>query len=177
MEQLKDEIIKHKPKLKNKIQLIGDSNNDFNINKDITISTFNSVSIIENYCYLFEKIFIDEAHHINKPMIYYNDDYEDYYDEKIIEEVKENIENKDILEDNLEDNLEDEDEENEGNNENEDEEDNLEDEHDQDYTDEDYTDDDYYSDEDFEDEDMKDDIEDELVDVKNYTKIIEILVK
>ena len=29
MDQLKDEIIKHKPSLKNKIQLIGDSNNTF----------------------------------------------------------------------------------------------------------------------------------------------------
>ena len=174
MEQLKEEIIKHKPKLKNKIQLIGDSNNDFNINKDITISTFNSVSIIENYCYLFEKIFIDEAHHINKPMIYY---YEDYYnddnddnDEETIEEVKENIENKDILEDNLED----EEEDNLENNGNEDDEDYIEDEF---QDNEDYTDDDYYSDEDFEDEDMKDNVEDELVDVKNYTKIIESLVK
>ena len=73
MEQLKDEIIKHKPKLKSKIQLIGDGNHNFNVNKNITICVFNSVSVVENG--IFEKIYIDEAHHINKPEIYWNDEY------------------------------------------------------------------------------------------------------
>ena len=77
MDQLKDEIIKHKPSLKNKIQLIGDSNNTFDANKTITLCVFNSVSLIENHCDTFEKIYIDEAHHINKPEIYYYDDYDD----------------------------------------------------------------------------------------------------
>ena len=66
MDQLKTEIIKHKSSYKNKIQLIGDSNNSFNIEKNITICVYNSVSIIEPYIELFEKIFIDEAHHIKK---------------------------------------------------------------------------------------------------------------
>ena len=77
MEQLKKEIIKHKPNMKNKIQLIGDSNNIFNENKLITICVFNSVHIIEKYCTTFNKIFIDEAHHIYKPAIYYENDDDD----------------------------------------------------------------------------------------------------
>ena len=74
MDQLQDEIIKHKPLFKNKIQLIGDSNNTFDSNKNITICVFNSVSLIESHCSTFEKIYVDEAHHINKPEIYCYDD-------------------------------------------------------------------------------------------------------
>ena len=77
MEQLKKEIIKHKPNMKYNIQLIGDNNNTFNENKLITICVFNSVHLIENYCFHFDKIFIDEAHHIHKPDIYCDDEY--YY--------------------------------------------------------------------------------------------------
>lgn len=80
MEQLRDEIIKHKPKLKTKIQLIGDANNEFNDNKLITICVFNSVGIIEQYADKFDKIYIDEAHHINKPEIYWADDCDDVSD-------------------------------------------------------------------------------------------------
>jgi len=74
MDQLKKEIIKHKPNMKNKIQLIGDGNDTFNENKLITICVFNSVYLIKNYCMNFEKIFIDEAHHIYKPAIYYENE-------------------------------------------------------------------------------------------------------
>ena len=74
MEQLYEEIIKHKPKLKKDIQLIGDNNNKFNENKLITICVYNSVNIIKDSCSKFEKIYIDEAHHINKPEIYYCDE-------------------------------------------------------------------------------------------------------
>ena len=81
MEQLKEEIIKH-TKLKTKIQLIGDTHNEFNENKNITICVFNSVSIVESHCNTFEKIYIDEAHHINKPEIYWDDDIEQIIDEK-----------------------------------------------------------------------------------------------
>jgi len=77
MDQLKKEIIKHNSKIKNKIQLIGDGNNTFNENKLITICVFNSVHLIENCCINFEKIFIDEAHHIYKPAIYYENDEDD----------------------------------------------------------------------------------------------------
>ena len=89
MDQLKDEIIKHKSYRRSNIQLIGDSNNIFDPNKLITICVYNSIHLIENYYNIFEKIYIDEAHHINKPEIYYDDDN-----------------NNDLLEDNsLEDNL------------------------------------------------------------------------
>jgi len=74
MEQIQDEIKKHNPKLKNKIQLIGDSKNVFDETKDITICCYNSVKIVEEHSTLFHKIFIDEAHHINKPEIYQNDE-------------------------------------------------------------------------------------------------------
>ena len=78
MDQLKKEIIKHNPKMKSKIQLIGDKNTDFKEDKNITICVFNSVSIVADYGTSFDKIFIDEAHHINKPMIYCNDDSLDF---------------------------------------------------------------------------------------------------
>jgi len=81
LEQIQDEIIDHNPKLKSKIQLIGDCNNSFSENKDITICVYNSVKIVEEHSSKFYKIFIDEAHHINKPEIYTNDD--EYEDEDI----------------------------------------------------------------------------------------------
>ena len=74
MEQMQDEIKKHKPKLKNKIQLIGDSKNVFDETKDITICCYNSVKIVEEHSSKFHKIFIDEAHHIHKPEIYQQDE-------------------------------------------------------------------------------------------------------
>ena len=89
MDQLKKDIIKHKPKLRNKIQLIGDSNNNFDEKKLITICVFNSVHLIEDFCSNFEKIFVDEAHHINKPAIYYENeeyDYDEHFDEHYDEE-------------------------------------------------------------------------------------------
>ena len=136
MEQLKDEIIKHNPKLKTKIQLIGDNNNTFNDNKLITICVFNSVHLIETYCNKFEKIYIDEAHHIYKPSIYCND--EEY-------SIEDNS-NEDIcdLDYNSDEDLNSSDEE-------------------------------YYSEN--ETITLKDDTEDELVNIKNYTKIIKSLTK
>ena len=91
MEQLYEEIIKHKPKLKKDIQLIGDNNNKFNENKLITICVYNSVNIIKDSCSKFEKIYIDEAHHINKPEIYYCDEElsEDSSDEELSEDSSE----------------------------------------------------------------------------------------
>ncbi len=68
LEQIKEEIIKHKPSLKRKIQLLGD-NNVIKENKDIFICVYNSINLIKDFN-IFEKIFIDEAHHIYKPEIY-----------------------------------------------------------------------------------------------------------
>ena len=70
MEQLYEVIIKHKPELKKEIQLIGDGNNIFNKNILYTICVYNSINIIKDFSE-FEKIYIDEAHHINMPEIYY----------------------------------------------------------------------------------------------------------
>jgi superfamily II DNA or RNA helicase len=99
MEQIHDEIIRHKPELKNTIQCIGDTNNDYNESKNICICVYNSVSLIEPYFELFTKIYIDEAHHIDKPMIYDND--ENINDDNIEEDL-----NEDILD--LDDDIEDE---------------------------------------------------------------------
>jgi len=130
MEQMQDEIKKHKPKLKYKIQLIGDSKNVFDETKDITICCYNSVKIVEGHSSKFHKIFIDEAHHISKPEIYQNDEQdledparkdddeyydsdEEYDDEEYSdnEEDNEDSEDEDNVEDNEETPLEDDDNE------------------------------------------------------------------
>jgi superfamily II DNA or RNA helicase len=93
MEQFKEELIKHKPELKNRIQTIGDDSNDYDKKKTITICVYNSISLIEKYCDTFDKIFIDEAHHINSPEIYEieKDDEDEIEDEYNEDEEKENI--------------------------------------------------------------------------------------
>ena len=63
-------MILHFPKYKSKIQTIGDGDNKFNPDKLITICVYNSVSIVEPHITIFNKIFIDEAHHIKTPEIY-----------------------------------------------------------------------------------------------------------
>ena len=143
MDQLKKEIIKHNSKMKTKIQLIGDGNDIFDENKLITICVFNSVHLIENQCMNFEKIFIDEAHHINKPAIY--NKYEDDEGENIGNINKDNNEE-------LEEYFSDED---------------IEDDFEDEYNSNNYS----------INSDLDDDIEDELINVKNYTKIIKNLVK
>jgi superfamily II DNA or RNA helicase len=70
MEQIMNEIIKCKPKFKNSIQMIGDGNTVYDEEKNITICVYNSVNIIEKHIEDFDKIFVDEAHHIIKPEIY-----------------------------------------------------------------------------------------------------------
>ncbi len=154
MEQLKDEIIKHKPHMKNKIQLIGksylatldmqpsasgDGCNTFNLNKLITICVFNSVHLIEKYCTGFNKIFVDEAHHINKPLIYSESEDCDEEENTLEYQIKKYSNyTKEMLFDELNDNL---------------------------------------NDEVLGDNDLEDDLNDELVDVKRYTQIIKDLSK
>ena len=84
MEQIQDEIIRHKPEFKNNIQCIGDCNNDYDESKNITICVYNSILLIEPYFESFTKIYIDEAHHIDKPMIY--DDINEYESDDTIED-------------------------------------------------------------------------------------------
>ncbi len=73
MDQFYDELIKHRPELKSKIQKIGDGNDDFSNTKLITICVYHSVGKVKNFD-MFEKIFIDEAHHIEIPEIYKEED-------------------------------------------------------------------------------------------------------
>ena len=91
MEQLLNEIIKHKPEFKNNIQCIGDNNNIFEENKNICICVYNSIYLLEPYFETFNKIYIDEAHHIDKPMIYQNDDdYDELSDEELSDDELDN---------------------------------------------------------------------------------------
>lgn len=69
MDQLKTELLLFNPEWKNKIQTIGDGKNIFDDDYNITICVFNSVHLITDF-EIFNKIFIDEAHHINIPEIY-----------------------------------------------------------------------------------------------------------
>lgn len=74
MEQIRDEFVGlNLPDILDSIQIIGDGNTEFNEDKLITICVYNSIDKINNFAQ-FEKIFIDEAHHIIKPEIYYNED-------------------------------------------------------------------------------------------------------
>ena len=105
MEQFKIELIKHKPKLKKKIQTLGDNNNEYDKDKTITICVYNSVYLIEKYCDTFDKIFIDEAHHIDNPMIYDNDDVNENIIDNDLEEDNNDNEKESIIEDDSEDEI------------------------------------------------------------------------
>jgi superfamily II DNA or RNA helicase len=59
------------------IQYIGDNNKKFDIDKLITICVYNSIDLIKDVN-IFDKIYIDEAHHI-----YYPDIYKEFDDEYI----------------------------------------------------------------------------------------------
>ena len=74
--QLKEEFKKF-GFLTYQIQCIGDNNKKFDINKEITICVYNSIDLIEDVN-IFDKIYIDEAHHI-----YYPDIYKEFDDEYI----------------------------------------------------------------------------------------------
>lgn len=67
--QMKEEIIKLKPEYKNHIQIIGDGNNKYKEDKNITICVYNSIEKIPNLD-TFKNIFVDEGHNIYKPNIY-----------------------------------------------------------------------------------------------------------
>ena len=83
MEQIKEEILIHRPYLKQSIQLIGDGKTSFNTKYKITICVYNSIEHIIPHTNTFHKIYIDEAHHIKTPLIY---EYVDYKDEDSDEE-------------------------------------------------------------------------------------------
>ncbi len=92
MDQIKEELIKNKPEFTKKIQCIGDNNDEYDENKNICICVYNSVYLIEPYFESFNKIFIDEAHHIVKPEIYRvqtNEIEDDENEDKIIQDDSE----------------------------------------------------------------------------------------
>jgi superfamily II DNA or RNA helicase len=86
MEQLKKQFEKHNIEYKNKIQLIGDGNNKYDETKNITICVYNSIDLIPDMS-VFERIYIDEAHHIKKPEIYKIQDEDDEETEEDKEET------------------------------------------------------------------------------------------
>ncbi len=94
IEQVSEEIKKIKPELGKNIQMIGNNKNNYDNKKLITICVYNSVGKIKNFD-KFDKIFVDEAHHVIKPEIYNIKD-EDDIDENDIEEdnIDEDDENK-----------------------------------------------------------------------------------
>jgi superfamily II DNA or RNA helicase/CHASE3 domain sensor protein len=84
LEQIESELLKYNPDYEEYIQKIGDGNNKYNSDKNITICVYNSVLIIDKHIDDFDYIFVDEAHHISVPEIYKidNDDYySDYSDD------------------------------------------------------------------------------------------------
>lgn len=92
MEQFYDDLITHKPYLKNKTQMIGDNNKKYNADKNITICVYNSVKLVEKYWTQCDKVYIDEAHHVYTPQIYNNDeDLDDDNDEESIESEDEEL--------------------------------------------------------------------------------------
>lgn len=91
MDQLYEEILKQKPSLKHDIQLIGDRKSNFDVDELITICVYNSINVITEFEH-FEKIFVDEAHHIAIPEIYSSEltenndnDVKETYIDKIVE--------------------------------------------------------------------------------------------
>jgi superfamily II DNA or RNA helicase len=73
MEQLKDVLLSNYPQYKHNIQCIGNKHKKFDNRKfNITICVFNSVILIQDFLNKFDRIYIDEAHHIHKPLIYSN---------------------------------------------------------------------------------------------------------
>ncbi len=69
MEQLKSMIDKYKPDLAASVCLIGDGNSKYVANKKIYIVVYNSINLVKDLN-KFDKIFVDEAHHIYMPEIY-----------------------------------------------------------------------------------------------------------
>ena len=98
-QQFKEELIKFLPDFENDILIIGDGNNNFDENKNIVICVYNSVNIIEPYIKKFNRIFIDEAHHIKNPHLYQEEEIDE--NDSIIlsdsEDEEESVNNEDEL--------------------------------------------------------------------------------
>jgi len=112
MEQIRDDLKLHFPKLARSVQCIGDGENVYDDKKYIYICVYNSINIVKEYAESFEKIFIDEAHHIKEPEIYrVEDDYSEEQDsgdeEDINSEEQDSGDEEDINSEDEEEDLED----------------------------------------------------------------------
>ena len=107
MEQIRDDLKLHLPKLARSVQCIGDGENVYDDKKYIYICVYNSINVVKEYAESFEKIFIDEAHHIKEPEIYLQDDNEEI--ESIEDVSRDELENEN--DDEASDNEENDDEE------------------------------------------------------------------
>lgn len=87
MEQIKSIILQNHPEWTS-IQMIGDNNNVYNANKLITICIYNSVNIVAEHKNVFEKIYVDEAHHINPASIYKDEGINNNEDNTYIDTIK-----------------------------------------------------------------------------------------
>jgi len=124
MEQIKEELKRHFPKLARSVQCIGDGGNIYDEKKNICICVYNSIDIVKEYADSFEKIFIDEAHHIRTPEIYiseednidsgdeeeFEEDDEEEFDSGDDEDLDSDEENEEEDEEDLEEDEENEDE-------------------------------------------------------------------
>jgi superfamily II DNA or RNA helicase len=100
MEQLKEEILIHRPDIKQSIQLIGDGKTSFNTKHKITICVYNSIDHVIPHITSFHKIYIDEAHHIKTPLIYEDIDYNDNNDENDSDNKDNESDDEDVEEEN-----------------------------------------------------------------------------
>jgi superfamily II DNA or RNA helicase len=73
-QQMKEEILKYKPHWRHNIQCVSCENTSEYKHKNITICVYNSINKIIPHINSFHKIYIDEAHNINKPFLYIDDD-------------------------------------------------------------------------------------------------------
>ena len=120
MEQIRDDLKLHLPKLARSVQCIGDGKNVYDDKKYIYICVYNSINLVKEYAESFEKIFIDEAHHIREPEIYMQDNEEiiqisedvsrdelekhedqEYNDDEEDDDLEYNLEDKEITEDKI----------------------------------------------------------------------------
>ena len=107
MEQIKDEIKRYFLKLSRSVQCIGDGNDVYNEKKNICICVYNSINVIKDYMDGFEKIFIDESHHIKKPEIYQEQEEDEQDLENPARKCDENTENIEKNDDDAEEEEED----------------------------------------------------------------------
>jgi superfamily II DNA or RNA helicase len=87
LKQTKDIILSIYPEYINKINTIGDRNisYSFNPNHLITICVYNSIDFVLNNIDIYDRIYIDEAHHIMKPLLYEDFNIEDNESDTISE--------------------------------------------------------------------------------------------